>query len=64
MLPEITEILSFSSNVDVERKVKLDFTRKITGIDLGLESFYTDSQGRHIGKPRLLRKPQRALKEL
>ncbi len=61
---EITEIPSLSPNFDVERKVKFDFTRKLTGIDLGLELLYTDSQGRHIGNPRLLRKPQRALKEL
>lgn len=34
--------------VDVERKVEHEFTGKVTGIDLGLESFCTDSDGFHI----------------
>ena len=50
--------------VDVERKVEHEFTGKVTGIDLGLESFYTDSDGNHIENPRWLRKSERRLKRL
>ena len=50
--------------VDVERNIEHKFTGKVTGIDLGLESFYTDSDGRHIENPRLLRKSEKRLKRL
>jgi len=50
--------------VDVERKIEHQFTGKVTGIDLGLESFYTDSDGKHIENPRLLRKSEKRLKRL
>lgn len=50
--------------VDVERKIEHEFTGKVTGIDLGLESFYTDSDGRHVENPRLLRKAEKRLKRL
>jgi putative transposase len=50
--------------VDVERKVEHKFTAKVTGIDLGLESFYTDSDGKHIENPRWLRKSERRLNRL
>jgi putative transposase len=50
--------------VDVERKVEHKFTAKVTGIDLGLKSFYTDSDGKHIENPRWLRKSERRLNRL
>ena len=50
--------------VDVERNVEHKFTGKVTGIDLELESFYTDSDGKHIENPRLLRKSEKRLKRL
>lgn len=50
--------------VDVERSFEHQFTGKVTGIDLGLESFYTDSDGNHIENPRLLRKSEKRLSRL
>jgi putative transposase len=50
--------------VNVERKVEHEFTGKVAGIDLGLESFYTDSDGNRIENPRLLRKSEKRLKIL
>jgi putative transposase len=50
--------------VDIERYAEHEFTGKVTGIDLGLESFYTDSDGKHIENPRLLRKSEKRLKRL
>jgi putative transposase len=50
--------------VNVERKIEHKFTGKVTGIDLGLESFYTDSDGNRIENPRLLRKSEKRLKIL
>jgi putative transposase len=48
--------------VDAEHKVEHEFTGRVTGIDLGLESFYTDSDGKHIKNPRRLRKSEKRLK--
>jgi putative transposase len=50
--------------VDVERYAEHKFTGKVTGIDLGLESFYTDSDGKHIENPRLLRKSEKRMRRL
>ena len=50
--------------VETERKIEHKFTGKVIGIDLGLESFYTDSDGRHIENLRLLRKSEKRLKRL
>lgn len=50
--------------VDVERFLEHEFTGKVAGIDLGLESFYTDSDGNHIENPRLLRKSEKRLSRL
>ncbi len=50
--------------VDLERKLEHEFTGKVAGIDLGLESFYTDSDGKHVDNPRLLRKSEKAVKRL
>jgi putative transposase len=37
-------------------------TVKAVGIDLGLEFFYTDSEGNQIENPRFLRKAEKSLK--
>ena len=50
--------------VDVEREIKHKYTGKIVGIDLGLEFFYTDSDGQTVQNPRKLRKSEKRLKRL
>jgi putative transposase len=50
--------------VDVEREVKHEYTGKVIGIDLGLEFFYTDSNGQTLANPRQLRKSEKRLKRL
>lgn len=50
--------------VDVDRVIKHEYTGKIIGIDLGLEFFYTDSNGQTIENPRKLRKSEKRLKRL
>jgi len=50
--------------VDVEREIKHEYTGKIVGIDLGLEHFYTDSDGQTVANPRRLRKSEKRLKRL
>ncbi len=50
--------------VDVEREIKHEYTGKIVGIDLGLEYFYTDSDGQTVANPRRLRKSEKRLKRL
>ncbi|MBE9228255.1 transposase [Phormidium sp. LEGE 05292] len=50
--------------IDVERKVRHDFTEQVTGIDLGLEHFYTDAAGNQVDNPRYLRKSEKYLKRL
>ncbi|MCM0591094.1 MAG: RNA-guided endonuclease InsQ/TnpB family protein [Gloeotrichia echinulata DVL01] len=48
--------------VDIERKEQHQHSGNQVGIDLGLEFFYTDSEGRTVENPRLLRKSEKALK--
>jgi len=50
--------------VDVERAIKHEYTGKIVGIDLGLEFFYTDSDGQTVSNPRRLRKSEKRLHRL
>jgi len=50
--------------VDIEREIKHEYTSKIIGIDLGLEFFYTDSDGETVQNPRRLRKSEKRLKRL
>ncbi|MBV9388329.1 MAG: transposase [Chroococcidiopsidaceae cyanobacterium CP_BM_ER_R8_30] len=50
--------------VDIERNIKHEYTGKIIGIDLGLEFFYTDSDGLQVENPRRLRKSEKRLKRL
>lgn len=50
--------------VDVERSEKHDFQNKMRGLDVGLNHFYTDSDGNTVDNPRYLRKKEKALKRL
>lgn len=48
--------------IDVERTEDLAPTGRTIGLDMGLESFYTDSNGEKVENPHYLRKSERALK--
>ncbi|MEG5043553.1 transposase [Microcoleus sp. B4-C1] len=50
--------------INVERKEELVLTGKAIGIDVGLNHFYTDSDGDTVANPRYLRKSEKALKRL
>jgi putative transposase len=50
--------------LDVERSEQHAYNGSMVGIDLGLESFYTDSEGVQVENPKLLRKSEKALKRL
>jgi len=50
--------------LDVERNIPTDPTNRNIGIDVGLNAFYTDSEGNKIENPRYLRKSEKALKRL
>ena len=50
--------------INVERKEESIFTGKAIGIDVGLNHFYTDSDGGTVANPRYLRKSEKALKRL
>jgi len=50
--------------INVERKEELIPTGKAIGIDVGLNHFYTDSDGKTVANPRHLRKSEKALKRL
>ena len=48
----------------MERKEEPIPTGKAIGIDVGLNHFYTDSDGETVANPRYLRKSEKALKRL
>ena len=50
--------------INVERTEKSACTGKAIGIDVGLNHFYTDSDGETVANPRYLRKSGKALKRL
>lgn len=50
--------------VDVERHFDLEPSGKTIGLDVGLKSFYTDSEGHEEPSPRFYRKAEGALKKL
>src|SRR4028118_1538257 len=50
--------------LDIERVETHEFQNKMVGIDVGLNHFYTDSDGNQIENPRFLRKSEKALKRL
>ncbi len=49
--------------IDVERQEYHEPTGQVTGIDLGLKEFYTDTQGNTVNNPRYLRKSEKRLKK-
>ncbi|MEG3929971.1 MULTISPECIES: transposase [unclassified Microcoleus] len=50
--------------INAERKEEFVSTGEIIGIDVGLNHFYTDSDGETVANPRYLRKSEKALKRL
>ncbi len=50
--------------INVERKEEPVSTGKTIGIDVGLNHFYTDSDGETVPNPRYLRKSEKALSEI
>jgi putative transposase len=50
--------------INVERTEEFISTGKVIGIDVGLNHFYTDSDGKTVPDPRYLRKTEKALKRL
>ena len=50
--------------INVERKEESVPTGKVIGIDVGLNYFYTASDGETVSNPRYLRKSEKALKRL
>ena len=50
--------------VDVDRKEEVEPSKTTIGLDVGLNHFYTDSNGQTIENPRFLRKSERQLKKL
>jgi putative transposase len=45
--------------IDVERSEAHEFQNRMLGIDVGLNHFYTDSEGNKVENPRFLRKGKR-----
>ncbi len=50
--------------VDVDRREEMTPTQTTTGLDVGLNHFYTDSSGNTVENPKFLRKSERQLKKL
>ncbi|WP_237395669.1 transposase [Okeania sp. KiyG1] len=50
--------------VNVERKETHNFQSNVVGIDLGLNAFYTDSNGDVVENPKYLKKSEKRLKKL
>jgi putative transposase len=50
--------------VDVDRREDLEPSKTTIGLDVGLNHFYTDSNGQTVENPRFLRKSERQLKKL
>ena len=50
--------------MNIERTEESISTCKVIGIDVGLNHFYTDSNGETVPNPRYLRKSEKALKRL
>jgi putative transposase len=49
-------------SIDQERKEQHKPTNRMVGIDVGLNHFYTDSEGNKLENPRFLRKAEKSLK--
>ncbi|GCL42620.1 transposase [Dolichospermum planctonicum] len=46
--------------IDAERNIEIKPTNKTIGLDVGLNSFYTDYQGDKVDNPRYLRKSEKS----
>ncbi len=51
-------------SIDHTREEKKELTGKQTGLDVGLNHFYTDSEGNKVDNPRFSRKDERKIKKL
>lgn len=51
-------------SLEVDRVETTEFTGRQIGLDVGLNHFYTDSDGNQIDNPRYLRKSEKSLKRL
>lgn len=49
-------------SIDVDTSKQLELTGNKVGLDVGLEYFYSDSNGNHVENPRFLRKAEIAIK--
>ena len=49
-------------SIDQERNERHEPTNRMVGIDVGLNHFYTDSEGNKVENPRFLRKAEKALR--
>jgi putative transposase len=49
--------------IDIERSEVHEFQNRMVGIDVGLNHFYTDSEGNTVDNPRFLRKGEKAIKK-
>jgi putative transposase len=50
--------------VQAERRIEHPPTNRASGIDVGLKSYYTDSDGKTVANPRYFRKAEKRLKRL
>nr|WP_228371764.1 transposase [Trichormus azollae] len=50
--------------VDAERNIEIEPTGKTIGLEVGLNSFYSDFHRNEVDNPRFLRKSEKALKRL
>lgn len=50
--------------IDVERRENKELTGVQTGLDVGLNHFYTDNRGKKVDNPRFLRRDEHKLKKL
>jgi putative transposase len=50
--------------IDHKREENKELSNKLTGLDVGLNHFYTDSTGIQVDNPRFLRKDERRIKKL
>lgn len=48
--------------VDVDRSEPTELTGRMVGLDMGLSSFYTDSEGQKVDCPKFLRRAEKRLK--
>lgn len=50
--------------IAVDREIQVEPSKKVIGLDVGLNHFYTDSNGDKVENPRFFKKSEKALKRL